>query len=61
MSIAVGVDAWYYYDRDSDTYRMESSERTLTRGEMIDHVIEWTDRYPVCPIEDSLAEDDRAG
>jgi len=61
VSIAVDVAASHFYDRESGTYRLESVDRRLTRGEMIDLVVDWTETYPVCSVEDPLAEDDWAG
>ena len=61
VSIAVDVAATHFYDQGSETYRLESVDRQLTRGELIDLVVDWTESYPVCSIEDPLAEDDWTG
>lgn len=61
VSIAVDVAASHFYDPASETYRLESVDRRLSRRELIDLVVEWTEQYPICSIEDPLAEDDWAG
>lgn len=42
-------------------YRLESEQRELDAGQMIDLLASWVDRYPIVSIEDGLAEDDWAG
>jgi enolase len=61
VSIAVDVAASHFFDAETDTYRLESVGRHLAPGELVDLVVEWTDDYPVCSIEDPLAEDDWDG
>ncbi len=43
------------------TYRLAKEGRTLRTGELIDFWTDWVDRYPICSLEDGLAEDDWAG
>jgi enolase len=61
VSIAVDVAASHFFDAATDTYRLESVGRHLAPGELVDLVVEWTEDYPVCSIEDPLAEDDWDG
>ncbi|MCU0483776.1 MAG: phosphopyruvate hydratase [Chloroflexi bacterium] len=48
---------------DSGTYhyRLAKENRTLDSDELIELWAGWVDRYPICSIEDGLAEDDWAG
>ena len=61
VSIAVDIAASHFYDRASERYHLASVDRQLTRGQMLDLVVEWTEAYPVCSIEDPLAENDWEG
>jgi enolase len=61
VSIAVDVAATHFYDPEAEIYRLESVDRHLTRDDMIDLVVGWTESYPIRSIEDPLAEDDWAG
>ncbi|MFC7008532.1 phosphopyruvate hydratase [Halalkalicoccus salilacus] len=58
LSFAIDVAATHFYDEDQDAYELESIGKSLCPTEMIDHVVEWTTRYPLVSIEDPLAEDD---
>jgi enolase len=42
-------------------YHLAKENRTLDSGELIELWAGWADRYPICSIEDGLAEDDWAG
>jgi enolase len=61
VSIGIDVAASHFYDNESDKYRLDSAEETLTREEMIALVVGWTETYPVVSVEDPLAESDWAG
>lgn len=61
VAFAVDVAASHFYDADSDTYRLESVGRTLSREEMIEQMVEWTEAYPLISVEDPLVEDDWQG
>jgi enolase len=61
VSIGIDVAASHFYDNESDQYRLDSAEETLTREEMIALVVGWTETYPVVSVEDPLAESDWAG
>lgn len=58
VSFAVDVAATHFYDEEHGVYRLESVGKTLTPSEMVDLILEWTERYPLVSIEDPLAEDD---
>lgn len=59
--IAVDVAASHFYDLDTSRYQLPSIDKTLTRSELIEMVLEWTDHYPLVSIEDPLYEDDWSG
>src|SRR5262249_34417168 len=42
-------------------YRLETEDRTLDTGELIDLWSTWVDRYPIVSLEDGLAEEDWPG
>jgi enolase len=42
-------------------YRLESEERTLETGELIDLWATWAERYPIVSLEDGIGEEDWAG
>jgi enolase 1/2/3 len=43
------------------TYRLAKEGRSLRTSEMVDFWADWVARYPICSLEDGLAEDDWAG
>jgi enolase len=56
--IAIALDpasTELYHDGN---YVLDGEGRTLTRAEMIDYWVDWSERYPIVSIEDGLAEDD---
>jgi enolase len=59
VAIAVDVAATHFYDADRDRYALAGD--VLDRDAMIDRVTDWIDAYPVCSVEDPLAEDDWIG
>lgn len=60
VHFGVDVAASHFYDTDRSVYRLESVDRPLDSGEMVEWVRDWADRWPVISIEDPLAEDDWA-
>ena len=42
-------------------YRLAGEERSLDRSQMVDYLVHLADTYPVCSIEDGMAEDDWEG
>jgi len=61
VSIGIDIAASHFYNNESDQYRLDSADKTLTREEMIALVVGWTETYPVVSVEDPLAESDWAG
>jgi len=59
VAIAVDVAATHFYDADRERYLLAGD--ALDRAAMVDRVADWVDAYPVCSVEDPLAEDDWAG
>ncbi len=59
--IAIALDpaaSTFYHD---GKYRLASEKRELSADEMIDYYERWVRTYPICSIEDALAEDDWDG
>ena len=48
-------------DGSPTRYRLETENRTLELGELVELWADWAARYPIVSIEDGLAEDDWAG
>lgn len=42
-------------------YALAKEKRVLTSNEMVEHWAKWVEKYPICSIEDGLAEDDWDG
>src|SRR5262249_28890078 len=59
VSIAIDAASTHFYS--DGRYTLESEGRSLTSAEMVALLEDWTRRYPVCSIEDGLAEDDWDG
>jgi len=61
--VAVGIDvaASHFYDENKKEYRLQSEDRVLDSGGMVDLLDEWCDRYPIVSIEDGCAEGDWEG
>lgn len=61
ISLAVDVAATHFYNPDTGVYELRSVGEQLSRAEMADRVVEWTQQYPLVSVEDPLAEDDWEG
>ena len=59
VQIALDVAATEFYDRDKGVYKIDSKE--INSAGMVDFLVDWADRYPICSIEDALDEDDWDG
>ncbi len=59
VSIAIDVASTHFYS--GGRYELATEGRSLTNGEMVGLLADWARRYPVCSIEDGLAEDDWEG
>ncbi|TAN32351.1 phosphopyruvate hydratase [bacterium] len=61
VGIAIDVAASHFYDVEKHRYGLASEKRSLTPAELVGLLEEWVDKYPICSIEDGLAEDDWDG
>jgi enolase len=59
VSIAIDAAATHFYSGGG--YQLPSEGRSLTSGDMVRLLCDWSARYPVCSIEDGLSEDDWDG
>ena len=59
VSIALDVAATEFYDSAKGTYAIDGKD--LDSAAMVDFLVDWTDRYPICSIEDGCSEDDWDG
>ncbi len=59
--IALDPAASEFYDSEKKVYNVEG--KPLTSAQMVDFYAEWveSDKYPICSIEDGMAEDDWEG
>ncbi|MFP6765700.1 MAG: phosphopyruvate hydratase, partial [Planctomycetaceae bacterium] len=59
VKIALDAAATEFYDEPTKTYRLEGKE--VDSDGMCDILAGWAEKYPICSIEDGLAEDDWEG
>lgn len=59
--VVIAIDAASSHFYVDGRYYLRSEERWVSRGEMIDLLAGWAERFPVFSIEDGLAEDDWEG
>jgi enolase len=59
VQIALDVAATEFYDESKGVYKIDSKE--LDSGAMVDFLVDWADKYPICSIEDGCSEDDWDG
>ena len=57
--IALDAAATEFYDSSKGTYAIDGKQ--LSSSEMVDFLADWTERYPICSIEDGCSEDDWEG
>lgn len=59
--IALDAAATEFYDEKEKVYHFKKSDgRKYSGDEMVGYWKEWVEKYPICSIEDGLAEDDWA-
>lgn len=62
INIALDVAASEFYNAEEGVYHFKkSSGKKLKPKEMVDYLADWVKRYPICSIEDGMAEDDWDG
>ena len=59
VQIALDVAATEFYDAKKGVYSIDGKE--LDAAGIVDFLADWTDRYPICSIEDGCSEDDWEG
>ena len=59
--LALDVAASELYEANRNIYRLDSEERELTCGEMIEFYSTLIQKYPIVSLEDGLSEDDWEG
>lgn len=59
--IALDAAATEFYNEDKKKYVFDSTGVELSSDEMVDFWKGWTNKYPICSIEDGLFEDDWSG
>ncbi len=62
IQIALDPASSEYFLEDENVYYLKkSSKKKLSPAEMVDYWAKWVEKYPICSIEDGLAEDDWKG
>ena len=59
--VALAVDVAATEFAAAGGYRLAGEGRSLDRAQMVDYLVHLADNYPVCSIEDGMAEDDWEG
>jgi enolase len=59
VKLALDPAASEFYDAGSKTYQLEGNK--IDSAGMVDLFSDWIEKYPICSIEDGLAEDDWDG
>ena len=59
VKIALDVASTEFFDADSQQYTFEGKK--LSIEEMVDLLVGWANKYPICSIEDGCSEDDWKG
>jgi enolase len=59
--VALSLDIASTQFRTKDGYRLARDGRTLSREKLIEMLLGWLKAYPICAIEDPVAEDDVDG
>ncbi|MEZ6092681.1 MAG: phosphopyruvate hydratase [Pirellulaceae bacterium] len=59
VQIALDVAATEFYDAEKQVYTIDG--RQISSSEMVEFLVAWADKYPICSIEDGCSEDDWAG
>ena len=59
--VALALDVAATEFATDGAYRLEGEGRSLDRNQMVDYLVHLADSYPICSIEDGMAEDDWEG
>lgn len=58
VKIAIDAAASEFYNSKSQQYKLKADGKVLSADELMKLEIDWVKKYPICSIEDGLAEDD---
>lgn len=61
IQFAIDVAASHFFDRNDDKYHLKAEHADITANAMIELLTKLADQYPICAIEDALADDDWNG
>ncbi len=61
LFIALDPASSEFYNKDTKRYELQSENRELDAGEMVDYYASLVEKYPIVSIEDGMAEDDWEG
>lgn len=62
IMVALDPASSEYFLTDENVYYLKkSTKKKLSPAEMVDYWAKWVEKYPICSIEDGLAEDDWKG
>ncbi len=59
VCIALDVAATQFYDPEKGSYAIDGKQ--LSSAQIVDFLVDWVERYPICSIEDACSEDDWDG
>ena len=59
VRIALDVASTEFFDSKKEKYTFEKKE--ISREEMVQVLVDWASKYPICSIEDGCSEDDWTG
>ena len=59
IKIALDVASTEFFDEEKQTYKFEG--KMISIEEMVDLLVGWANKYPICSIEDGCSEDDWKG
>jgi enolase len=60
-SISLDIAASDLYDETTQTYKFRLEDRSFSRDEFADLMIEWCEKYPIISVEDPAADTDWGG
>ena len=61
FKIAIDAASSEWYDESIDAYRLPKSGKVLSRRELVDMWIDFSDKYPIISLEDGMGETDWIG
>lgn len=61
VQIAVDVAASHFFNSSDGTYHLAAEGVSMSSDQLIGFIANWIDKYPICSIEDGLADDDWKG